>query len=189
MPYKKICKNCDWWLGDDESLFGECTRFPRWTETKPHHYCGEYRLSIEKKKNRAPAKPKVDYKPIFEAYGSAFYKKYKTKWTGSAKAANQLIKLAKSLGTQQACVYIEAFFKDPPAWNKEKNAFSPGALLACQDNFEIHKAKNTGKEELDRFIILEARKSNMTPTEKLEYFDYVRKSGKKITVKEWLGME
>jgi hypothetical protein len=186
MGHKKACKNCEWWLGDDESLFSECARFPAWVETEPRHYCGEYRLSNEKKRAK-PAPKKENYAPVFETYGKEFGKYFKKPFSGGGKASGQLVQIAKQRGIDGAIEYIQAFFANPPKWNRENDAFSPGALLACQDNFEIHNASKAKTQDLNNFAVFEARKAGLTPVQMLEYRDFIKKSGKRITAQEWLN--
>lgn len=184
---KKACLNCEFWLGDEENIHSECWRFPAWALTEPKHYCGEYRLSRE----NTPVKEKKDYKPIYATYKGCFMDRFNlTGVTLSKKESGQLVTLGNTVGIDEACKYIEAFFANPPKWNIENKAFSPGALLGARNRFLIKSVGSTNEDSMQSYILHQLGIGDkLSKAEQAEYADFILKSGRKVQLEEWLKHE
>lgn len=179
---KPFCKNCKYWSG--ESLFGQCHRFPSMTDTPPTHWCGEFKSKTSGEKEPKPKVGKDDMDSVIRAYKNAFQARF-----GSVPSVNKVdYAAAKKMiledGVDTTTKYINSFFWNMPKWNLDNKVFDLRIIPGLRNKLVLSSASSKG-DSVDEFLAnegWEGRYSRLWP----EYADYVKKTGKKISMKDWV---
>lgn len=179
---KPSCKNCKYWAG--ESLFGQCHRFPNMTDTPPDHWCGEFKSRTSAEKESKPKVSKDDMDLVVRTYKNLFQYKFNATPTVSKVDYAAAKKMILEDGKDTAVRYINAFFANMPKWNLDNRVFDLRVIPGLRNKLMLTPTvvgEQTVEQLLDTCSEGE-RHSRLWP----EYADYVKKTGKKISMKDWV---
>ena len=175
------CRSCHHWIGTEDQLFGECTRFPTWMETEPKHYCGEYKGRPRgEKKQEKPKVNKETLNSVVYLYSRLFKEKYGRNpvISGVDWAAAKTMILDSS--AEEAMEFVTEFIKHTPAWHEEKKVLDLKVIPGISNKLSAQMA---GRKDMEGFL-----DSQIVVEHKNDWFDYVdnvKKTGVKKTYEEW----
>lgn len=179
---KPSCKNCKYFSG--EVLFGSCYRFPSQVEVEAAHWCGEFKSKTTTEKEPKPKVSKDDMDSVIRAYKNEFGVKF-----GSIPSVNKAdYAAAKKMiledGVEPAVNYVRAFFANMPQWNLTNRVFDLRVIPSLRNKLMLTPTV-AGEQTVEQFLNACSdgeRHSRLWP----EYADYVKKTGKKISMKDWV---